>query len=277
MSEEAPVEETAVEEAPAPVVESAPVETTPDDWKQSLSEEVRDHASLKKYTSVENLAKGYINASSMLGKDKLVKPSSDDEWNDFYNDMGRPESHEGYKFTYAAEVPEGLQGYVEGRVESFKESAHKLGLTSQQADGLYTWYMEGNVNNAKQLEEQAVELEQQAEYELKKEWGPAYEEKITQSQAALSQFASPEFVDYLEKTQLGNNPHMIRAFAKIAEGMMEDGQIMGVESTQPTVAQIDNDISAVMANPAYWDADSLERPKLVAKVHELIQLKEASE
>ena len=184
MSEEAPVEETAVEEAPAPVVESAPVETTPDDWKQSLSEEVRDHASLKKYTSVENLAKGYINASSMLGKDKLVKPSSDDEWNDFYNDMGRPESHEGYKFTYAAEVPEGLQGYVEGRVESFKESAHKLGLTSQQADGLYTWYMEGNVNNAKQLEEQAVELEQQAEYELKKEWGPAYEEKITQSPAA---------------------------------------------------------------------------------------------
>ena len=64
---EAPVEAASEAEAPVePVVSSPPQQSSDpatEDWKGGLPEELRDHPSLKKYSSVENLAKGYINAS----------------------------------------------------------------------------------------------------------------------------------------------------------------------------------------------------------------------
>ena len=160
-STEAPVEPAAVTLAPQQSSEPAS-----EDWKGGLSDELRDHPSLKKYSTVENLAKGYINASSMLGKDKLVKPSNEDEWNEFYTEMGRPEGATGYKFTYEAEVPEELQAYTNGRVDAFKETAHQLGLTSEQADGLHRWYMEGNVENVNNLTRQVEDMQKESESEF---------------------------------------------------------------------------------------------------------------
>ena len=58
-------------------------------WQDALSEDLRGNANLEKYTSVDSLAKGYINATSMLGKDKVLKPSNEDEWNEFYKGAAR--------------------------------------------------------------------------------------------------------------------------------------------------------------------------------------------
>lgn len=277
VSVEAPVETEAPVE---PAVSLSPQQSSDpaaEDWKGGLSEELRDHPSLKKYSTIENLAKGYINASSLLGKDKLVKPNNDDEWNEFYNEMGRPEGATGYKFTYDAEIPEELQEYTNGRIDAFKETAHSLGLTAQQADGLHKWYMEGNVENVTQLNQQAAEIQNQAEADLKQEWGNAFEQKVDQAQAALNEFGTPELVEYLESTRLGDNPHMVRTFAKIAESMMEDGALQGLQSDAKTPNQLDHEISAIMAKPQYWDSDSLERPGLIAQVQDLMQQKHGTE
>tara|TARA_R100001594_G_scaffold33685_2_gene62433 strand:- start:13579 stop:14445 length:867 start_codon:yes stop_codon:yes gene_type:complete len=271
-STEAPVEPAAVTLAPQQSSEPAS-----EDWKGGLSDELRDHPSLKKYSSVENLAKGYINASSMLGKDKLVKPNNEDEWNEFYTEMGRPEGATGYKFTYEAEVPEELQAYTEGRVDAFKETAYKLGLTSEQADGLHRWYMEGNVENANSITRQVEDIQKEAENDLRQEWGNAFDQKVNHAQAALNEFGTPELVEYLESSRLGDNPHLVRTFAKIAESMMEDGSLQGLQADVKTPNQLDHDISTIMAKPEYWDPDSLERPGLIAQVQELMQQKHGTE
>ena len=277
---EAPVEVPTEVEAPveAPVepvttLTPAPQQTSEaatEDWKGGLPEELRDHPSLKKYSTIENLAKGYINASSLLGKDKLVKPNNDDEWNEFYNDMGRPEGATGYEFTFDTEIPDELKEYTTGRVNAFKETAHKLGLTSTQADGLHRWYMEGNVENINNINNDVQEMQTQSENSLRQEWGNAFDQKVSQAQNALNEFGTPELVDYLETSRLGDNPHMIRTFAKIAELMMEDGHLSAVESNAKTPIQIDHEISSIMAKPEYWNPDALERPGLVAKVQELM-------
>lgn len=278
---EAPVEAASEAEAPVePVVSSPPQQSSDpatEDWKGGLPEELRDHPSLKKYSSVENLAKGYINASSLLGKDKVVKPNNDDEWNEFYNEMGRPEGPTGYKFTYDQEIPEELKEYTDGRVDAFKETAHKLGLTSEQADGLHRWYMEGNAENVTNLNKQAEEIQKQSENDLRQEWGNAFDQKVDQAQAALNEFGTPELVEYLEATRLGDNPHMVRTFAKIAESMMEDGALEGLQSDAKTPNQLDHEISTIMAKPEYWDPDSLERPGLISQVQDLMQQKHGTE
>lgn len=59
--------------------------------------------------------------------------------------------------------------------------------------------------------------------ELKEEWGAAYEQNVRTAQdavAAVSQeFDSPELIDLLEETGLGDHPAIIKLFHKIGEGL----------------------------------------------------------
>ena len=70
-------EEIEQEAAPAEATLTPDSTTTEqDDWRSSLSEDLQKNPNLEKYSSVESLAKAYINASSMLGRDKLTVPKA---------------------------------------------------------------------------------------------------------------------------------------------------------------------------------------------------------
>jgi len=43
-----------------------------DNWRDSLSDELKGEASLEKYASIEDLAKGYVHASKAIGADKAI-------------------------------------------------------------------------------------------------------------------------------------------------------------------------------------------------------------
>ena len=62
----------------------------------------------------------------------------------------------------------------------------------------------------------------QASDQLKQEWGAAYDDKLTAARSALQAYGDDDFVAMLEKTGLGDSPHMIKAFAKIGENLSED-------------------------------------------------------
>jgi len=266
--------ETLTPESESPSTQTTSVETASTNWKTSLPEEIREHAALAKYDgeSVESLAKGYIHASSMIGQEKLVKPSNDEEWSNFYNEMGRPAEatgDKGYKFkTY--EVPEPQQEYVTGRVESFKDMSHKLGLSADQAAGLHDWYMDGNVENMQQANESIAESERVASETLKKDWGQSYDAKLGIAQSALKEYADETFIEFLEGSNLGNHPSMLRIFNQIGEAMMEDSQLEGA-GVNKTPLRIQESINTIMAKPAYWDADSPERVGLVREVTDLMK------
>ena len=84
-------EETGFVEASA----DAPVETGSSDWLDSIEESLKTEPSLSDIKDVNSLAKSYVHAQKMIGADKIVMPndkSTDDEWNDFYEKLGRPEN-----------------------------------------------------------------------------------------------------------------------------------------------------------------------------------------
>ena len=74
--------------------EEEPVASSEEDnWRSQLSDELRGHSTLEPIQSVENLAKAYVNASSMIGKDKVALPgqhASEDDWSHIYDKLGRP-------------------------------------------------------------------------------------------------------------------------------------------------------------------------------------------
>tara|TARA_R110000765_G_scaffold51611_1_gene104090 strand:+ start:245 stop:1102 length:858 start_codon:yes stop_codon:yes gene_type:complete len=244
-------------------------ETTEADWRSSLPEELRSNATLEKYTSVESLAKGYLNASSMLGKDKLIKPNSDDEWGAFYNEMGRPEDPAGYEFP-AAEADSGFEVDAE-MVNKFRSVAHEAGLSGKQAEQLYEWY---TANNAEQFEQAVSNAETsltESEAAMRKEWGKAYDQKMEQALRAVRQFGGEPLVEELNATGLGNNPNLIKAFALAGEKIMGDQQLEGEGSNIMTPQQIKEEIATIQNDPSFYDSNNLERPALVRKMQVLME------
>jgi hypothetical protein len=266
MSEE--IEEVQEPAAQAPSMGTVD-QTEESSWRTSLPEELRDNASLQKYSTVESLAKGYVNASSMLGRDKLVMPNSDDEWADMYSKLGRPEDATGYKFDEVT-MPDGF-ALDENQLNDFQEKAHSVGLSEKQANELYGWYVgnqstqfEGMVNSA---EEQLIA----AQTDLRKAWGNAYDQKFSAAERAVREFGGEELEQALAETGAGNNPMLIKAFAQIGEKLMGDTSLEGGQQHAKTPDMIKEEISKIQNNPAFYDKDNLERPAMVRRMQGLME------
>lgn len=266
MSEE--IEEVQEPAAQAPSMGTVD-QTEESSWRTSLPEELRDNASLQKYSTVESLAKGYVNASSMLGRDKLVMPNSDDEWADMYSKLGRPEDATGYKFDEVT-MPDGF-ALDENQLNDFQEKAHSVGLSEKQANELYGWYVgnqstqfEGMVNSA---EEQLIA----AQTDLRKAWGNAYDQKFSAAERAVREFGGEELEQALAETGAGNNPMLIKAFAQIGEKLMGDTSLEGGQQHAKTPAMIEEEMAKIQNNPDFYDKNNLEQPAMVRRMQGLME------
>ena len=208
------------------------------DWRTGLPEEIRSHASLETIEDVGALAKSYVHAQSMIGADKVVVPgkwATDDDWSAVYDKLGRPADADGYELELA-EPPDGAQ--QDGEMLSwFKSTAHANGLTPRQAQGLlaeYTQFTQGRQESATGADE---EQQANAEQELRREWGEAYDNRISVAKDVLKQFGSNELADTATtsgNTLFGNDPNVIRMLHKVGayinERVSEDG-LLGAKTT----------------------------------------------
>ena len=67
----------------------------------------------------------------MIGQDKVAVPnknSTEDQWNEVYAKLGRPESAD----KYALDAKSETVAMDEGAIKSFAEQSHKLGLNNTQ-------------------------------------------------------------------------------------------------------------------------------------------------
>ena len=68
-----PTETKPVEAAITPSTEPTPQPTK--SWKEAISEEFRNDPNIEKFTEIDALAKSYINATKMIGQDKVAVPN----------------------------------------------------------------------------------------------------------------------------------------------------------------------------------------------------------
>jgi len=75
--ETVPVETATPTETTTPTTTAAPIAPAiPPSWKDSISEDFRNDPNIEKFTEIDALAKSYINATKMIGQDKLVIPTN---------------------------------------------------------------------------------------------------------------------------------------------------------------------------------------------------------
>ena len=271
--ETVPVETTTTETAQPTTVANA--DTPISSWKDSISEEYRVDPNIEKFTEIDALAKSYINATKMIGKDKVAVPnknSTDDQWNEVYDKLGRPESADKYSLNAKSEVVP----IDEQAIKQFAENAHQLGLNNKQAQGILEFYKNNMEGTAQQSKIDTETAQAQAEQQLRQEWGRDFEGKVKQAGALAKANINPEVLDMQlqDGTRIGDHPEIIKGFAKIA-GMMSEDKILGTESENvDTVKDIESEISALSndKNGPYWNRNHPDHDKVVQQVYTLREM-----
>ena len=205
-------------------------------WRTALPDDLGNHSIWSKYDNVTDLVKGAINAQSQVGKKAEDFWLSEDE-----NDIARrreimniPNEVDGYEIT-VGDVPEGTE-LDKARLGSFKELAHQVGLTAEQAQAIADWEVESGTTNLQEIE-QAEELSiREAEDTLRKEWtGDNFEYNMGKVSNVMDYLGLGEFKD---DPAIGNNVDFIKAVFENIVPIISEDQIIedGMEENFATIS-----------------------------------------
>lgn len=241
------------------------------DWIAALGPELKGVVETKGYKTPADVVQAYVHAQKAIGADKIVVPK-DGVWDDEARTrLGIPKDATGYTVKRPENLPRGLD-YDEKFEGAAKAVAHKLGLLPSQVQGLvefYTGYQSEGFTAVQSANHKATE---DAASALKTEYGAAYDAKLAQAQRAARYFGGDALVQVLNSTGVGNNPDVIRAFAKIGTLMGEDplktGQAAGFNLTP---AEARAEANKLMSHEAYMKGDHPEHAEIVQKVAALFE------
>ena len=255
--------------------QSQPTQEQQVDFQSLIPEDYKEEKSLQNFSNMNDFVKSYLHSQKLVGADKIPVPNkmaTDEDWKAVYDRLGRPETPDGYKYNLPKETK-----LEESTLKAFSEEAHKLGLLPKQAEGIINYY-----NSIAEQSEQAATVNEEAaraeaEAELRKEYGPAYDLKIAQARNLATNTFGPDFLrdtKLADGSVLGNHPQVVRAFADLASKISEDGIVQGEAASAMTVKEIDGEIeSLTQPGSAYWDKTHINHRKAVGEVQRLYELK----
>jgi len=225
-----------------------PLSVAPDDWRSTLPPDLQASPSLKDIPDVVTLAKNYEHTKTLVGNSirlpsaeagqadieavtqKLLengnlplmrKPDFENPESlaEIHKALGRPEDVSGYQ------APEGADAELFG---TLSETALSLGLTKGQYEGLASaMTQQQQAVMEKYEQDRAAGVSQ-----LRGEWGPAYEQKITRATQVAEALGAPGSL--VEALRQGSaNAEAIRFMDTIATQLGQEG------------SQVANQINAV--------------------------------
>ena len=270
-----PTENNTTQETAQPTLTSSTANLTVQtskNWKEIISEEYRKNPNIEKFTEIDALAKSYINAVSMIGADKIPIPSNsstEEQWNEIYSKLGRPESADKYKLDVKSEsVP-----LEETAIKQFSENAHKLGLNNKQAQGILDFYKNSLEQTSRQSQIDLETSQANSETELRKEWGSNYETNINKAAALAKANMDTKILDLQlqDGSRLGDNPEIIKGFAKIANMLSEDSFISTESENVSQAKDYQQEINSIVNDRTgpYWNKTHPDHDKVVQQVFTL--------
>jgi hypothetical protein len=236
--------------------------------RAGLPAELRDNPALRNYASFEGMARSLVEAQRMVGK--RVADASPEELGRFYDRHGRPEKPDGYSFGEPA-----ASGTSPSELETAaRQWFHQAGLSQHQAATLHEQWSAFMGERQTDVQTRSAESQHAAERELRGEWGGAYGQRLRAAARAARDFGGEPLLALLEETRLGDDPRVIRAFARIAQRIGEDGLAGGEGGEGRSDFGLSSEgarreIARLMTQPAYFDADHLDHDRSVARMKSL--------
>ena len=249
------------------------------DFKSLIPEAYKEEKSLHNFSNMDDFVKSYLHSQKLVGADKIAIPnkySTDEDWKEVYKKLGTPETGDGYKY----KLPEDHQ-IEDETLKSFSNEAAKLGLLPNQANGVMNYYNEIIKQGLSDQVAQQKTAQDEAVVELRKEFGSSYQKEIQSAKNLVHATLGKEFIDNAllqDGSRLGDNPTVIKAFAKLANKLSEDDIVKGDVPSYLTTSEINKQISALQQpGSAYWDKKHLSHNDAVAEVQALLRKKNNEE
>lgn len=223
--------------------------------------------------------KSYKHAQTLVGAEKIPIPAgklnTPENWNYVMDKLGRPKSADGYKLE--ANLPDGFPT-DEKLTAGFKQAAHYLGLLPWQAEGLFKFYNDAQVQAFQQIEADMTAQAEKTEAALMAELGTKqkYDDFVRGADAALQRFGgSPEDIAAFSE-KFGNDPIAVKILGNVAKAMMEDAAVRGDKNFDLFGEDAASKAKDIMSNPenalykAYHDNAHPQHQHVVDEVYRLM-------
>lgn len=249
----------------------------PENWKESLPDEIKQAPYMQNVDSVETLAKNYANAQKIIGADKMAVPNknwSNEEWRQAFKKMGLPETKDEYKLV---DDPKNFTHVDAKFLDSFQEKAFERGILPSQAKELLQWFNDYEKAETDSYIENTTQEQQKGINALRNEWGEAYESNLSKAKAALKEFASDEDKEKIKQLGLGNSAFFIKLLSSAGSLLSEDkiiGHSTGMDPKYtPEMAQ--REIDQIMSNKEhpYWNSEHGEHSSAKDHMERLFKAK----
>ena len=236
-------------------------------WRDSLPEELKNDPTLQNYKDVESLAKTVVHQQKMIGS-RIPIPKTEEEKTELYGKLGRPEEPGKYEVA----VPEDYQQFFrEESMNEFRNVAHKIGLNNEQVQALMDFQINEINHEMQGADTQLNSQREEIEQNLKQEWGYDYDKNVKAAQRAVQVYGDGE-VQELLNGELGNNPALIKMFARLGKEVTED-MAQNTQNNTLSVSPLDakQEIANIMNNPKhpYFDGRHREHKDAVEKMRQL--------
>jgi hypothetical protein len=190
-------------------------------WLDALPDDLKGNATLARYKSIDELARGHIEARSVASS-RVPQPGDSEESFNAFAAAIRPETPDAYKI----EVPEGQPTEY---AETMRGVFHQAGLHPKQVEIIVA------ANNA-----QAEALAQQADQAVeafKAERGAAYAQELGQVQAFMKKLGVDEATVSNAEKALGSN-NLMTFMWKLAEMSGEMQRVDGDPAMDANIAAL---------------------------------------
>jgi hypothetical protein len=264
-----------------PVVTPPPA--TPTSWRDTLPDDLKADPSLATFNDPAALAKSYVNAQKLIGKDKISLPdkhATDEDWNNIFSKLGLPKELAEYQVDVEKDA-----GLDETFINQFKENAHKAGVLPKQAKKLLDWYTKASKETLGAYQNDINSKQAALEEVLKKDWGAAFDKNMLATNLVMKDFGDEETAKFFSEakmadgTSLQKNPAFLKFMAKIGGTLKEEAIKGGIQERggDPNALSPDNamkEVSRIMGDFAhpYYDKNHPNHLAAVSDVQRFMQM-----
>ena len=227
------------------------------DWTATLPEEYQALAANKGWKAPVDALKSYRELDSLLGQKRVLAPDAnwkDEQWQEYYKSIGRPETADKYELPKDFKFPEGLE-LAPDKLKAWQGRFHKYGLLPRQADALLRDYLTeeaaNHTNTLKSIETQNA----QATQALKEAWGDNYGANAEVVKAVIRKFGDEQTVAQLDQLGADKIPGVFQFLHKIGASIMEDSARGGsLPLAKDSPASAVAEITQLTQDKDFWDA-----------------------
>lgn len=209
------------------------------DFLSAISDEYKLTGNIKDFKDINQMAKSYNELQKMVGSSVRIPPkdASEESRQEFlnkikdidgvilksdeklYDKLGRPATAEDYKLSEV--VREDLRAVLKPEVDAFQATAHKIGLTSDQAKQLLDMRMQDMAT----AEAKALETRTKSAEALKTLWGQDYDNRLAAAKQVVDIYGEKfgDDVAALVNSPAGNNPALLHMLSELASVYKEKG------------------------------------------------------